>query len=218
MEMSFAMMSLRRRRFAGQGWILRGPVKRGWNIRALTRVRVLPLAVAMAAALISALAACQSGGGSPASDGPLTGGPLGSPSGGFDCAPARLGRPVTFGDEQFTNHGHATVALDRVALLDPLKERLTAAVAVPGLLFVGVTNSWPPRYSGIPRTWKYRRPVRGFRLEPGKSFNMVLGVAATGIPRARSRGMVIYYHDSAGSYVTRNQFAMIIAVNNKSSC
>src|SRR6185437_11376205 len=39
----------------------------------------------------------------------------------------------------------------------------------------------------------------------------------TGIPRARSRGMVIYYHDSAGSYVTRNHFAMIIVVN-KSSC
>ena len=29
--------------------------------------------------------------------------------------------------------------------------------------------------------------------------------------------MVIYYHDSAGSYVTRNHFAMIIVVN-KSSC
>lgn len=47
---------------------------------------------------------------------------------------------------------------------------------------------------------------------------MVLGVEATSIPRATSRGIVIYYHDPAGSYVTRNHFAMIIAVDNKPSC
>lgn len=187
-------------------------------MRALkTRAKPLPIAVAvLAAALAFALGGCDAGG-SPATDGPLSGGVLGSSSGGFDCAPARLGQPVTFGDEQFTNHGHATVVLDRVALLDPRNERLTASEAVPGLLFVGVTNRWPPRYSGMPSTWKNRRPVRGFRPAPGKSFNMVLGVPATGIPRASSRGMVIYYHDSAGSYVARNHFAMIIAVN-KPSC
>ena len=77
---------------------------------------------------------------------------------------------------------------------------------------IGVV-AWPPGYSGIPPAWKHRRPVHGFRLAPGKSFNMVLGVAATGTPRASSPGMVIYYHDPAGSYLTENHFAMIIAVN-----
>ncbi len=42
---------------------------------------------------------------------------------------------------------------------------------------------------------------------------MVLGVTATAPGRATSRGMVIYYHDSAGSYVTSNHLAMTIAVN-----
>jgi hypothetical protein len=184
------------------------------------RIKSLPLTVvAVAAALAFALGGC--GGGGPATDGPLTGGPFGRASAGAvgsDCAPARLGRPVAFGDEGFTNHGHATVVLDRVALLDPRHERLTASEAVPGRLFVGVTNNWPPRYAGIPPTWKERRPMRGYRLAPGKSFNMVLGVEATGIPRGTSRGIVIYYHDSAGSYVTRNHFAMIIAVNDKPPC
>jgi len=69
----------------------------------------------------------------------------------------------------------------------------------------------------VPAAWKHRQAVHAFRLAPGRSFNMVLGVAATGIPGAMSRGMVIYYHDSAGSYVTRDHFAMIIAVN-KLSC
>jgi hypothetical protein len=179
------------------------------------RVRGKPagLAVmALAAALAVAVGGCGGSSG-PAADGPLSGGALGGSSGGADCAPGRLGQPLTFGDERFTNHGHTTLVLDRVALLHPHNERLVGSYAVPGVWLVGVPGGWPPRYSGIPYTWKYRQPVHGFRLAPAKSFNMVLGVAATGAPRASSPGMVIYYHDSAGSYVTSNHFAMIIAVN-----
>jgi hypothetical protein len=167
--------------------------------------------VALAAALVSALGGCGSGG--PATDGPLGGGAFGSISGGSDCTPGRLGRPVTFGDERFTNHGDAAVLLDRVALLHPHRERLAGSYAVPGEMLIGVAGNWPPKYVGLPSTWKYRQPVRGFRLAPGKSFNMVLGVTANGPGRASSQGMLIYYHDSAGSYVTSNDFAMIIAVD-----
>jgi hypothetical protein len=178
-------------------------------------VKPLPLAVmAMAIALASALGGCGSGG--PATDGPLSGGAFGSISGGADCAPGRLGQPITFGDEQFTNHGHATVMLDSVALQHPHHEHLTGSYAVPGDLLIGV-ETWPPRYAGLPSTWKHRQPVHGFRLAPGKSFNMVLGVTATAPGRANSRGMVIYYHDSSGTYVTSNDFAMIIAVD-KPTC
>jgi hypothetical protein len=180
------------------------------------RVKPLPLAVvALAAALPSALGGCTGGG--PATDGPLSGGAFGSISGGGDCTPGRLGQPQTFGDEQFTNHGHATVVLDRVALLHPHNERLIGSYAVPGTLLIGVPGGWPPKYRGMPSTWKYRQPVHGFRLAPGKSFNMVLGVTATATGRATSRGMVIYYHDSAGTYVTSNHLAMTIAVN-KPAC
>jgi hypothetical protein len=69
----------------------------------------------------------------------------------------------------------------------------------------------------LPPAWRDRQPVHGFRLAPGKTFNMVLGVAATAAGQARSRGMLVYYHDSAGSYVARNYVAMIIATG-KNGC
>ena len=181
------------------------------------RVRVIPAAlaaVALAAALASAVGGCSSGG--PATDGPLGGGAFGSISGGEDCVTRFISQLQTFGDERFTNHGHTTVVLDRVALLHPHNERLVGSYAVPGTLLIG-TVPWPPKYAGMPPAWKDRQPVHGFRLAPGKSFNMVLGVAAAGPGRAASQGMVIYYHDSAGSYVTSNHLAMIIAAT-KTGC
>jgi hypothetical protein len=171
-------------------------------------------AVAVAAVLASAGCGGRSG---PATDGPLRGGPFGAPSpGGSACAAARVGEPETFGDERFTNHGHATVVLDRVGLRHPQHMHLIGSYAVPGAgQLVGVARGFPPQYSGIPPAWKDRRRVHGFRLAPGRSFNMVLGVAATGAPPVRSPGMVINYHDPAGSYVIDDRFAMIIAVDGR---
>ena len=170
---------------------------------------------AMALAAVLASAGC-SGSSGPATDGPLRGGPFGAPSpGGSKPLPGPVSAsPKTFGDERFTNHGHATVVLDRVGLRHPHNMRLIGSYAVPGAgQLVGVAHGFPPRYSGIPPAWKHRQQVHGFGLAPGKSFNMVLGVEATGAPRVRSPGMVIYYHDPAGSYVIDDRFAMIIAVD-----
>jgi hypothetical protein len=177
-------------------------------------MRIIRAALA-AAALAAALASAGCGSSGPATDGPLSGGAFGSISGGSDCSPGRVGQPVTFGDELFTNPGRATLVLDRVGLRDPHHVRLVGSYAVPDVGLVGVGLGFPPRYSGLPPTWKYRQRVHGFRLAPGKSFNMVLGVAATGGPPARSPGMVIYYHDPAGSYVADEHFAMIIAVGRR---
>jgi hypothetical protein len=168
-------------------------------------------AVALAAAL--ALGGCGSSR-SPATDGPLRGGAFGD-GGGSDCTLGRVGQPVSFGDEQFTNHGHATLMLDRVGLRHPRNVRLVGSIAVPGTYGIGVTHTCPPRYPGLPPTWKHRQRVHGFRLAPGMSFQMVLGVAATGGRLARSPGMVIYYHDPAGRYVAVDHFAMIIAVGKR---
>lgn len=171
---------------------------------------------ALTVVLASALGGCGGSSG-PATDGPLRGGPFGASSpGGSACAPARVGEPETFGDERFTNRGHATVVLDRVGLRHPRHMRLIGAYAVPGAgQLVGVARGFPPRYSGLPPAWKQRQRVHSFRLAPGKSFNMVLGVAATGAPPVRSPGMVIYYHDPAGSYVIDDRFAMVIAVDGR---
>ena len=43
---------------------------------------------------------------------------------------------------------------------------------------------------------------------------MVLGVVAVGPGRrATSQGMLVCYHDSAGSYVAKNYFAGIVSAN-----
>jgi hypothetical protein len=162
-----------------------------------------------------ALAACGGGIG-PATDGPLSGGPYGAASIGNVCAPARLGQQVAFGIERFTNHGNGTVVLDRVALRHPHNERLIGSYAVPGPDLIGL-EYWPPNYPGLPSSWKYRRPAHGFRLAPGKTFTMVLDVAATALGQPDMQGMAIYYHDAAGSYVTSNDFALEIGID-KSSC
>jgi hypothetical protein len=165
-------------------------------------------AVALAVALTSAGCGGSSG---PSTHGPLRGGAFGYVTGGGDCAVVRVGQPVSFGDEQFTNHGHTTLVLDRVGLRHPRNVRLIGSIAVPGTYGIGVVDGFPPRYRELPPTWKHRQPVHGFRLAPGKSFQIVLGVVATGGRPARSPGMAIYYHDPAGRYVAVDHFAMEIA-------
>lgn len=189
-------------------------------MRAQGRARLSCISLAaVAAALAAVLGGCTGGsGGGPATDGPLTGGAFGSISRGEDGVTGRLGQRFTFGVERFTNHGGATVVLDRVVLLHPHNERLIGSYAVPGILFVGTTTNWPPKYPGtpavpgVPSAWKHRQSVHGFRLAPGKSFNMVLGVTATAPGRASSRGLAIYYHYGAHSYVISNHLAMTIEV------
>jgi len=178
-------------------------------MRTLLRLRKPRATLALAAVLAAILGGCSSSGG-PATDGPLRNGVNGPIRRGFNCVTRFVSTLQTFGDQQFTNHGHATVVLDRVTLLHPHNERLIGSYAVPGDLVIGIA-AWPPKYAGMPPTWKDRQPVHGFRLAPGKTFNMVLGVTAADPGRATSQGMLIYYHDSAGSYVVRNTFGMIIA-------
>lgn len=170
------------------------------------RSGLLPSAAA-AIAVMSALGGCGTKGS--ATDGPL--GKNDSVPLSSNCAPG--GRPVAFGFDQFTNHGHTTVVLDRVVLLHPRNERLIGSYAVPGDWLLG-EDHWPPENPALPPTWKDRRPVHGFHLAPGKTFNLVLGIAAISSGhRAISQGELIYYHDSSASYVTKNYSAKIIAAN-----
>lgn len=178
-------------------------------------MKPLPLAVvALVVALASALGACSSGrGSSPATDGPLSSGTSAHgriPRGG-NCVTFPPATPrQAFADQFFTNFGHATVVLDRVVLLHPHNERLIGSAVVPGTRGIGVIP-WPPNYPSIRGLWKTRQPVRGYRVAPDKSFNMVIGATPAGPGKATSQGMQVYYHDSAGSYVAPNYFAMDVA-------
>ncbi len=166
-------------------------------------------AVAVAAVLVSLVSGCTGGRRDPVVGGPLCSG--NPPTHAEACASRPVGQALTFGLEQFTNYGRAVVILDRVMLQWPHHERLVGSYAVPGQVPIGVADSWPPDYAGIPPGWKYRQPVRGFRLAPGKSFTMALGVAGTSVGIATSQGMLVYYHDRSASYLTKDELAMNVA-------
>ena len=167
--------------------------------------RMAPAAV-LAVALATALSGCSSGSSGPATDGPLGG----AARGGAALICAHVGQPVTFGDERFTNRGHRTVVLDHVGLRNPHGLRLLGVYVAPGVSWlVGQQRGWPPD-GPLPPTWKHRKPVGGFRLAPGKSFNMVLGMTAITMPSGSTPGLVIDYQDSAGSYVVDDHLGMII--------
>lgn len=176
-------------------------------------LRGMPLTVVALVALAITLGGCGGGGGSggPTADGPLSSG-LGihdpSPPSTI-CAPG--GRPWAFGLESFTNYGHTAVIVDRVVLARPRNEHLVGSYAVPGSRVVGVVQ-WPVRNPQTQPAWKDRQPVPGFRLAPGQSLNLVLGIAAIAAGRrATSQGTLVYYHDSVGAYVAADNDVSIIA-------
>jgi hypothetical protein len=162
---------------------------------------------ALALALASVLGGCSSGPSAPSADGPLAG----ASPGGFECGPVRPGGAFTFGIEDFQNAGHSPLELDSVALRDPQGLKLAGSAADPGTLLVGAISDWPPQFPpGFPSaflaSWRHHRAVPGFRLAPGKWFVMVIGVTAPRPPGGSTSGLVIRYHDSAGSYVVQDHF------------
>lgn len=175
--------------------------------------KLVPLAAAtLAMTLLSVLGGCSGGGKSqiPASNGPLSSAVDGHLGRGFNCV--RGGERQTFGDQTFTNHGRISVILDRVVLRHASNERIIGSYAMPGQRLIGIVP-WPPKYRHMPPAWKNRQPVSGFRVPPGRSFNMVLGTEAIVAGRATAKGMLVYYHDSQGTYVAENLFGMIIAAS-----
>jgi hypothetical protein len=186
-----------------------------------TRVKPLPLAAtALGLALASGLGACSSAGHDPAANGPLSSGTGKSgkilPHDG-ECATRFYGRRWAFGIDQFTNYGGTTVVLDRVVLLRPHNERLIGADVIPGTREPVGAITWPPNWPSVRGAWKTRQPVRGFRVAPRKTFSMVLGVEPTDERNATADGMLVYYHDPAGSYVAPSYLATQIAIG-KDGC
>jgi hypothetical protein len=98
----------------------------------------------------------------------------------------------------------STVALLVTALAFVLGGCGSASASQP---IVGGPLSGPAGGSDCQPT---RQPVHGFRLAPGKEFNLALGTAADTRPLAEARGMVIRYHDKADRYVYTNHFGMLI--------
>jgi hypothetical protein len=160
---------------------------------------------ALTVAFVPAMSGCGSGG-----PGPLAA----APSGESQCIPAKPGQGVTYGLERWTNHTSQTIVFDRVGIRRPQRLKLLGAYATPGLYVVGMWGSWPPkgqRDFRLPRSWAHRRPVAGYRLRPGATAGMVLGVESTAPPRGSTPGMLIWYHTASGSYLLRDDLEIIVA-------
>lgn len=146
---------------------------------------------------------------------PETDGPLSSGNGIHDPAPhntvcAPGGHSYTFGLDHFTNYGHRMVVLDRLILIHRHNLRLLGALCRAGRegdrrRILTAALRWHA-------AWMEKPPARTrFRVAPGKSFNLVLGLAAITAGRsAISKGELVYYHDSSGSYVANSDSENVI--------
>jgi hypothetical protein len=161
----------------------------------------------LALALTAGLAGCGS------SDAPLRAAPSGE-SQGF-CK-IKQGQGITYGLEDFTNHSSQTVGFDRVGIRDPRNLKVLGARLTPGDRYlVGMWPTWPPhpqRSYPLASSWKHRRLVAGYRLRPGKSAGVVLGIEPTAFP-ASTAGMLIWYHTASGSYVLRDDLKIYFVSN-----
>jgi hypothetical protein len=161
--------------------------------------------VALTVALVPAMSGCGSSG-----PGPLRAAPPGTST----CIPAKPGQGVTYGGERWTNHTSQTIVFDRVGIRRPQHLKLLGAYATPGLYVVGMWASWPPKGQPeiwLSHSWAHRRLVAGYRLRPGATAGIVLGIESTAPPRGSTPGMLIWYHTASGNYLLRDDYEIIVA-------
>ncbi len=165
--------------------------------------RVPPWVLALAVAMATMLAGCGAG---PA---PLSA----ARPGDAVCYASSPHAKMTYGIEDFTNHSRQTVVFDQVGLRVPLHLKVLGAYLSPRdrSAQIGALSGWPPRQLGGLTDWARRRPVRGYRLRPGATAEVILGFQLTAPSGGRSPGMLIWYHTSDGSYVLRDDLAILVA-------
>ncbi|MHB1592659.1 MAG: hypothetical protein ACYCU3_00585 [Streptosporangiaceae bacterium] len=136
-----------------------------------------------------------------------------APPGDAVCYASSPHAKMTYGIEDFTNHSRQAVVFDRVGLRDPLHLKVLGAYISPRThsTMAGVVSGWPPPPQPGPTEWALRRPVRGYRLPAGAAVAITLGFQLTAPSGGRSPGMLIWYHTSDGSYVLRDDLAILVA-------
>jgi hypothetical protein len=167
------------------------------------RISTVPPAVlALAATMATVLTGCGAG---PA---PLSG----APPGDAVCFAGRPNGKMTYGIEDFTNHSGQTVVFDRVGLRHPLHLKVLGAFLSPRDRSpqIGALSGWPPRQLGGLTDWARRRPVRGYRLRPAATAEVILGFQLTAPAGGRSPGLLIWYHIADGSYVLKDDLEILV--------
>jgi hypothetical protein len=177
----------------------------------MSRMGLPPLA--LATVMAAALTGCSAG---PA---PLKG----EPPGEGVCYGASPHETMTDGIEALTNHSSQTVFFDRVGLRDPRHLKFLGAYLSPGSRYkVGAWTRWPPGPARpgdpVPRGWTRRHPVHGYRLRPGANAQVIVGFELTALPNGTSPGLLIWYHTARGSYVLRDDLAIVVGRINGKLC
>lgn len=152
------------------------------------------------------------------SSAPQSGGPLGPPGNpGGACLPAAgPGQPESDGFTEYSNLGSAPLVITRVSLAAPRHLALLGSYLVPtGGTELGESATFPPKSttgSPLPPGWAGRQKPGHFRLMPGKSVNIIVGIEATVRPGGMSPGVEIWYTEAGTSYVRKSNWTVQVSI------
>jgi hypothetical protein len=178
--------------------------------------RLMRRATAAGAAVIGAAILCCCG------SGDLPAGPFAEPrTPSIQCQPLAGHKVTTFGDEEVTNHGHATAVIDRVAFTDPKGLVLLRAWAVPTTSDIA-GMSWgfpPPPYHLVGWQWNHRHLAAGARVplavgEYDRTNLLMVVRLAPGVNKGTAAAIDIWYHVGPNRYHFRTSLGLIV-VNHK---
>jgi hypothetical protein len=177
-------------------------------MREVRPLLLLVIVLVAAAALASAVVALSS------NHDAQSAGPLG-PAGNHDwqCLPAKLREPDTFGAELLRNSSHATISIDRVELASARHLIIIGAYLVPGNAGVGTAHGFPPPSSEVREPyWRERGTAPGYRVPPGRWINVVVGLDRTATVGSTA-GIEVAYHEGSTHYLLKTNFKVILRGN-----
>jgi hypothetical protein len=173
----------------------------------VVKPRILLLGAPLVVAAL--LAGCSSP--DPSPNGPLGDG--GTP--GQQCEPAATGQWDAMGIFDLHNASHSPVTITGFTLPHLHGLRVTSAWLTP-IGYSGKTEEligtarWPPITDAV---WAHRFPLIGAVIKPGRDYNLVFGLAHTGVKYGTSDGPKISYTSGGSKYTVSEQTTLAVATN-----
>lgn len=151
-------------------------------------------------------------------------GPLGNGGDqGGECAPGRIGEPITVGLYDLHNYGKFPVKISGIMLppLHGLKRTgswwLTPILRDPrngNWLDIGASFPFPPTFSKLARQeWRRRRPLIGAVLQPHQDLDLVFVLSRTAENYGIVGGPKVTYTSAGQTWTVTEHFTMAIAAN-----
>ena len=151
-------------------------------------------------------------------------GPLGNGGDqGGECAPGRIGEPITVGLYDLHNYGKFPVKISGIMLpplhglkrtgswwLTPISETPATATGWTSVLAL----PFPPTFSKLARQeWRRRRPLIGAVLRPHQDLDLVFVLSRTAENYGIVGGPKVTYTSAGQTWTVTEHFTMAIAAN-----